>query len=135
MVHVFITGSSDGIGLATAQLLASRGHRIVLHVRNAARASTTRAAVPKAEAVLVGDLSPLAKTKKLAADADTLEPSSRFDVVIHNAGIGFGTASRATTSDGLTATFAVNTAAPYVLTCLMRRPTRGLPLRINRDRL
>ena len=34
MTTIFITGSTDGIGLATAKRLATEGHRIVLHGRN-----------------------------------------------------------------------------------------------------
>ena len=31
---IFITGSTDGIGLETAKMLASQGHNILLHGRN-----------------------------------------------------------------------------------------------------
>ena len=124
MVRVFITGSSDGIGQATAKLLADQGHQVTLHARNADRASTARAAVPNAQGVLVGDLSSIAETKKLARDANAL---GTFDAVVHNAGIGYGsTSSRQMTPDGVSAVFAVNTLAPYILTCLMHRPTSRL---------
>lgn len=40
-----------------------------------------------------------------------------------NAGIGYGaTSSREITSDGISAVFAINTLAPYILTCLMDKP-------------
>lgn len=124
MVRVFITGSSDGIGQAAAVRLASSGHEVVLHARNDARAAEAKAAVPQAHAVLVGDLRSLAATRQLARAADDLAP---FDAIVHNAGIGYGsTASRAMTDDGVSAVFAVNTLAPYVLACAMRRPTRRL---------
>jgi len=55
MARVFITGSSDGLGLMTGQLLADEGHRVVLHARNDARAGDAKKALPKAEAVEVGD--------------------------------------------------------------------------------
>ncbi len=32
---ILITGSTDGIGLATARAMISRGHRVLLHGRNA----------------------------------------------------------------------------------------------------
>lgn len=120
MTRVFITGSSDGIGLAAARLLADQGHSVVLHARNADRAASTRKAIPNAEDVLVGDLRSIAETKKLAELANGRGP---FDAIIHNAGIGYGsTSSRETTADGVSAVFAVNTLAPYILTCLMDRP-------------
>ena len=121
MSRIFVTGSSDGIGRMTARLLVERGHRVVLHARNAARAREAAEAVPGAETVLTGDLSSLAETRALAAAANA---SGRFDAVIHNAAIGFRERRRAETVDGLAHVFAVNTLAPYVLTALMTRPQR-----------
>ncbi|OJJ86316.1 uncharacterized protein ASPGLDRAFT_64631 [Aspergillus glaucus CBS 516.65] len=122
MARIFITGSSDGIGQAAARILAEKGHSVVLHARNADRAATTHRAVPKAEAVLVGDLRSITEIKRLAQEA-----KGPFDAIIHNAGIGYGgTSSREITSDKLSAVFSVNTLAPYILTCLMEKPTSRL---------
>lgn len=122
MARIFITGSSDGIGQAAARILAEKGHSVVLHARNADRAATTHRAVPQAEAVLVGDLRSITEIKKLAKEAN-----GPFDAIIHNAGIGYGgTSSREITSDKLSAVFSVNTLAPYILTCLMEKPTSRL---------
>lgn len=124
MTRVFITGSTDGIGQAAAKLLVQQGHQVVLHARNAERAASAHAAIPKAEAVLVGDLSSVTQTKKLARDANESGP---FDTIIHNAGIGYGgTSSSQITSDKISAVFAVNTLAPYILTCLMDKPKERL---------
>lgn len=126
MARIFITGSSDGIGQAAARILADSGHSVVLHARNADRAASTQKAVPKAEAVLVGDLSSIAETKKLAQEANNLGRGP-FDAIVHNAGIGYGsTSSREITADKLSAVFSVNTLAPYILTCLMDRPKSRL---------
>ncbi|KAL2821452.1 hypothetical protein BDW59DRAFT_150109 [Aspergillus cavernicola] len=120
MARIFITGSSDGIGLATAKLLTDQGNSVVLHARNTERAHSTRAAVPKAEEILIGDLRSITETKKLALAANSHGP---FDAIIHNAGIGYGaTSSREITGDKISAVFAVNTLAAYILTCLMDRP-------------
>ena len=51
-----------------AQLLANDGHRVTLHARNAARADDTRSRLPGAEAIVVGDLSSIAETRRLAED-------------------------------------------------------------------
>ncbi|KAJ5641677.1 hypothetical protein N7490_005677 [Penicillium lividum] len=124
MARIFITGSSDGIGQAAAKILADQGHSVVLHARNAERAASTHQAVPKAEAVLVGDLRSISETKKLAQEA---KGSGPFDTIIHNAGIGYGaTSSREITADKISAVFSVNTLAPYILTCLMDKPTSRL---------
>jgi NAD(P)-dependent dehydrogenase (short-subunit alcohol dehydrogenase family) len=120
MARVFITGSSDGLGLMAGRLLADQGHRIVLHARNEARAADARQAAPEAEAVVVGDLETIAATKDVAAQVNAL---GRFDAVIHNAAVGFREELR-TTGDGLPHVFAVNTLAPYVLTALIERPKR-----------
>ena len=56
MARVLITGSSDGLGLMAGQLLADQGHKVVLHARSDARAADAKKALPKAEAVVVGDL-------------------------------------------------------------------------------
>ncbi|KAJ5104537.1 hypothetical protein NUU61_001884 [Penicillium alfredii] len=129
MARIFITGSSDGIGQAAAKILSEQGHSVVLHARNADRAASTQQAVPKAEAVLVGDLRSITETKQLAKEANnhSLGTQAPFDAIIHNAGIGFGsTSSREITADNISAVFSVNTLAPYILTCLMDKPTSRL---------
>ncbi len=121
MARIFVTGSSDGLGRMAAALLVERGHRVVLHARNAERARDALAAVPGAEEVLTGDLASLAQTCALAERANAL---GAFDAVIHNAAIGYRERQRVVTEDGLSHVFAVNTLAPYVLTALMHRPQR-----------
>lgn len=122
MARFFITGSSDGLGLLTSKRLISQGHQVVLHARNADRARDASAACPGAETVLVGDLSSIDETKTLAAEADKLGP---YDAIIHNAGV-YLEVDRVPGKSGLPTLFAVNTLAPYLLTCLMARPKRRL---------
>jgi NAD(P)-dependent dehydrogenase (short-subunit alcohol dehydrogenase family) len=120
MTSVFVTGSSDGIGLETARQLIRAGHRVVLHARDDARAKDAAAAVPAAEGVAVGDLSALAGIGEAAESANALGP---YDAVIHNAGVGSAPA-RHPTPDGLERIFAVNVLGPYLLTALMPLPSR-----------
>ncbi|KAF7355288.1 putative short-chain dehydrogenase reductase sdr protein [Mycena sanguinolenta] len=122
MPRFFITGSSDGLGLLTAQRLLSRGHSVVLHARSSARADETRAKCPKAEVILIGDLTSLEETKALAAEANRFGP---YDAVLHNAGVYLGM-ERVPGKSGLPSLFAVNTLAPYILTCLIDKPKRLL---------
>lgn len=112
MASVFITGSADGLGQMAANLLVSQGHQVVLHARNAERAKHAIEKVPGAEKVLIGDLSSVGETKKLAAEVNAL---GRFDAIIHNAGV-YQVSNRLI--------FAVNSLAPYILTCLIQRPER-----------
>jgi NAD(P)-dependent dehydrogenase (short-subunit alcohol dehydrogenase family) len=120
MARVFITGSSDGLGLMAGQLLADQGHKVVLHARNDARAADAKKAMPKAEAVVVGDLATIAATKDVAAQVNAL---GSFDAIIHNAAVGYREGQRLT-SNGLPHVFAINTLAPYILTALVERPKR-----------
>ena len=121
MSRVFITGSSDGLGLMAGRLLVAYGHSVTLHARNASRADDTRAALPQADGVVIGDLSSIAGMRQVAGQANA---AGRFDAVIHNAGIGYREPRRVETEDGLAQVFAVNVLAPYLLTALVERPDR-----------
>ena len=112
MARIFITGSADGLGQLTAKLLVDQGHQVVLHARNAARGRDALNKVKGAEEVLVGDLSSMDETKKLAAEVNAL---GAFDAIIHNAGV-YRVPSKLI--------FAVNTLAPYILTSLIQKPKR-----------
>jgi NAD(P)-dependent dehydrogenase (short-subunit alcohol dehydrogenase family) len=121
MRRVFITGSSAGLGLMAGQLLVEQGHQVVLHARNEARAENARWALPRAEAVVIGDLSTIAGSRNVAEQVNKL---GRFDSVIHNAGIGYRERQRRETEDGLPHVFAINVLAPYILTALVEKPER-----------
>ena len=118
MTRIFITGSSDGIGLLTARNLIAQGHDVYLHARNVQRASQTKSAAPGAREVLVADISTLGGMKDLADSANQHAP---FDTVIHNAGIGYQEPF-SLTEDKIAKVFAVNSLAPYVLTALIKKP-------------
>jgi len=120
MSRVFITGSSDGLGLLAARLLASQAHQVTLHARNDARAADAGRALPQAEAVVVGDLSSIEQMRRVATQVNAL---GRYDAVIHNVGVGYRE-PRVETADGLSHVFAVNVLAPYLLTALITPPGR-----------
>ena len=121
MASVFITGSTDGLGLMAAELLLGEGHAVTLHARNDQRAADASARVPDATGVLVGDLSSIEAMRSVAEQANA---AGRFDAVIHNAGVGYREAHRIETVDGLAHVFAINVLAPYLVTALMARPAR-----------
>ena len=120
MSRVFISGSSTGLGLMAAELLIDQGHQVVLHARNAARADDAKRALPRAEAIVAGDLDTIAGAKDVATRVNDL---GRFDAVIHNAAVGYREGSRLT-ADGLPHVFAINTLSAYILTALIERPHR-----------
>src|SRR6266404_707380 len=110
MAHVFITGSADGLGRAAAQTLLDDGHEVVVHVRNNDRVEAVRDLVDRGAAVVVGDLSDLEQTRRVARDVNRL---GGVDAVIHNAGVYSGLQ-----------VLPVNMVAPYLLTALIDRPQR-----------
>jgi NAD(P)-dependent dehydrogenase (short-subunit alcohol dehydrogenase family) len=112
MARIFITGSADGLGQLAAKSLVSMGHQVVLHARNVERGREAIRRVPQAQTVVTGDLSSVEETKNLAREVNGL---GSFDVVIHNAGVYQASAKEI---------FAVNTLAPYILTCLIQKPKR-----------
>ena len=120
MSRIFISGSSTGLGLMAGKLLIDQGHQVVLHARNAARADDARRVLPRAEAVVEGDLDTIAGAKAAAARVNEL---GRFDAVIHNAAVGYRE-SHQLTPDGLPHVFAINTLSAYILTALIQRPRR-----------
>jgi NAD(P)-dependent dehydrogenase (short-subunit alcohol dehydrogenase family) len=121
VTRVFITGSSDGLGLMAGRLLAGSGHDVTLHARNERRAEDAVRGLPAAAGVVVGDVSTLAGMRAVAEQATARQA---FDAVIHNVGIGHQERARVRTEDGLAHVFAINVLAPYVLTALLPVPGR-----------
>ncbi|APX71485.1 SDR family NAD(P)-dependent oxidoreductase [Companilactobacillus allii] len=111
MSKIFITGSTDGLGLLAAKKLSSMGHEIVLHARNQKRAEDVHQELPNSK-ILIGDLSNQSEVKNLAKQINDIGP---FDTIIYNAGV-------ASASHQLI--FKINVLAPYLLTALVDKPKR-----------
>jgi len=120
VARIFVTGSSDGLGLMAARLLIDQGREVVLHGRNEARSRDALAAAPGARGVVSGDLSTIAGATTVA---DNVNKLGRFDAVIHNAGVGYRE-GRLETEPGIPSVFAVNVLAAYILTALIQTPKR-----------
>lgn len=116
MATILITGSTDGIGLLTAQKLVGAGHHVLLHGRSPEKLAQA-AAQTGAPETYTADLSRMAEVDALA-DA-ILRKHDRLDVLINNAGVYKMAQPR--TPEGLDARFVVNTLAPA------RLATRLLP--------
>jgi NAD(P)-dependent dehydrogenase (short-subunit alcohol dehydrogenase family) len=132
---VLVTGSTDGIGRATARALAAAGMKVLLHGRSKPKVDAVlgqlTAELPGAEIEGISfDLGSLAAVRK-GAD-QILERVPALHVLINNAGIF---ASERVITDGLELTFAVNHLAPFLLTELLAprleaSATAGAPSRV-----
>ena len=114
---ILVTGSTDGIGLETAKMLASQGHHVLLHGRNSTKLADAEKAVSALTNVgtvesYLADLSRLADVESLAKDV--AEKHDSIDVLINNAGI-YKTPNPIN-KDGIDVRFVVNTISPYLLT-------------------
>lgn len=124
MARVFITGSTDGLGLAAARSLLFDGHEVVLHARSAQRAAGLGALREQVTSLVIGDL---ASAQEVRGIADQVNAIGRMDAVIHNAGL-YTVPERGLTPEGHATLLAVNTLAPYMLTALIERPNRVIYL-------
>jgi NAD(P)-dependent dehydrogenase (short-subunit alcohol dehydrogenase family) len=64
--RLLVSGSSTGLALMSAALLASQGHHVVPHSRNNERAEEAGDALLHAEAVVQGDVSTTAGARHVA---------------------------------------------------------------------
>ncbi|MET4805388.1 SDR family NAD(P)-dependent oxidoreductase [Limibacillus sp. MBR-115] len=114
---ILITGSTDGIGLEAAKMMATDGHNLLLHGRNAKKlddAGRMLAALAGGGRIetYLADLSRIADVEALATAVAAKHET--LDVLINNAGV-YKSASPIT-PDGRDVRFAVNIIAPYLLT-------------------
>ena len=115
-----VTGANSGIGYEAAAVLAGKGARVVLAVRNQAKGEEAvrriEADHPGADVALIElDLSSLASVR---GAADTLRASyPRIDLLINNAGVMYP--PKQTTSDGFELQFGTNHLGHFALTGLL----------------
>ena len=119
--QILITGATNGIGLAAAEALASKGANVAIVGRSASRTKAAEAlirasAAPGAEvSTHLADLASQAAVRKLAADI--VARYGKLDVLVNNAGAMHTT--RQVSADGIELTWAVNHLAPFLLTKLL----------------
>ncbi|MCP4446755.1 MAG: SDR family NAD(P)-dependent oxidoreductase [Myxococcales bacterium] len=113
-----VTGANSGIGFVTAEILASKGARVILACRNQARAEAAQSRIlqniPSAEIEIgILDLSSLASIEAFAKR--TLDTESQVDLLINNAGIMMPPV-RTETADGFEMQVGVNHLGHFSLT-------------------
>lgn len=115
-----VTGASSGIGLATAEALASRGALVIGLGRDRARCEAARAWVAAAAQAQGGpepryELADFSLMEEVRGLAESLLARERsLDVLVNCAGIF--TSRRILTGEGLETQLAVNHLAPFLLT-------------------
>jgi NAD(P)-dependent dehydrogenase (short-subunit alcohol dehydrogenase family) len=121
---VLITGSTSGLGRATASVLAERGAAILMHGRNREKLERIARELERESGnerirTYLADLASLDQVRRLATEVE--RTNERLDLLINNAAMGFGApnAGRETSEDGYELRLAVNYLAPYLLTLLL----------------
>lgn len=94
---ILVTGSTDGIGMASARMLVSQGHYVLLHGRNPEKldeVERTLYQLPGGGRVesYLADLSRMADVEALAKAM--IKKHAKLDVLINNAGNQAGYISR-----------------------------------------
>lgn len=114
MTRILVTGSTDGLGRATAAALLDQGQRVIVHARSADRAAAVSSLTDRGADLVIADLTDRRAVRDVA---DELNGGAEVDAVIHNAGVISGS--------GI---LPVNVVSPYLLTALLRTPTRHVYL-------
>jgi NAD(P)-dependent dehydrogenase (short-subunit alcohol dehydrogenase family) len=128
---ILITGATDGLGRHLAGQLARSGAHVVVHGRDPDRARRVRDELGGGRAeVVLADLADLRQVDQLATDVQ--ERFARLDVLVNNAGVGFGSpgAARQLSADGIELRFAVNYLAGYHLTRRLLPLLTAAPARV-----
>jgi NAD(P)-dependent dehydrogenase (short-subunit alcohol dehydrogenase family) len=134
---VLITGSTDGLGRAVAERLATAGATVLIHGRDPEKLAATAHEVRETSGsehvrTYLADFSSLQAVRGLANEVES--ENHRLHVLINNAGVGSGKpagTTRQESQDGYELRFAVNYLAMYVLTMrLLPLLRRSAPARI-----
>jgi NAD(P)-dependent dehydrogenase (short-subunit alcohol dehydrogenase family) len=123
-----ITGSTEGIGKATAMGLAKIGYRVILHGRNAEKTKKIKEEIALVSGnknidILVADLSSLEQVQKMAQYFKS--KYSHLDLLINNAGLM--NPERKVSQDGFELNFQVNYLSHFLLTNLLLEPIKKAP--------
>ena len=102
MASVFITGSSDGLGLMAANLLIGQGHQVVLHGETN---TAPRTHARPLRAVRVRSGRPFHRSGAISV-ATQVNTFGRFDAMMYNAGIGYREPQRIEANFGAPSVFA-----------------------------
>lgn len=109
-----VTGAAQGIGKRTAEVLAQRGHRLILNdVQNCAETASAVRSIGSAALEILGDVSEESTAKQIAAAVR--QDFARVDVLVNNAGIAHIAPAEKTTAADWRRVLDVNLLGPFLL--------------------
>lgn len=109
---ILVTGSTSGIGLATATRLVAEGAKVMIHGQSLSEAQGVAKALGPQCAAVAGELGDETVPQQLV-DA-TVQAFGRIDGLANNAGISPRGVLGQTTAELFAHTFAINTRAPLM---------------------
>jgi NAD(P)-dependent dehydrogenase (short-subunit alcohol dehydrogenase family) len=124
--RIIVTGATNGVGLATARILARAGAHVILAVRNTDLGAQRAAEIGGSTSVVKLDLADLSTVRAFPALLD-----EDVDILINNAG-GL-TQHRADTVDGFETTIGTNFLGPFALTNLLLGRVRSQIINVGSD--
>jgi NAD(P)-dependent dehydrogenase (short-subunit alcohol dehydrogenase family) len=124
--RIIVTGATNGVGLATARILARAGAHVILAVRNTDLGAQRAAEIGGSTSVVKLDLADLSTVRAFPALLD-----EDVDILINNAG-GL-TQHRADTVDGFETTIGTNFLGPFALTNLLVGRVRSQIINVGSD--
>ncbi len=119
---VLVTGSTSGIGAATARTLAAADWHVVVTGRNRARGTSVVDDITAdggSSVFVPSDLTATPNELRAFAAVATAAAGGRLDAVVHNAALCPAVDTPSLTDADLEATLAVNVRAPHVLTAAL----------------
>jgi NAD(P)-dependent dehydrogenase (short-subunit alcohol dehydrogenase family) len=117
-----VTGAAGGLGALVCRALAARGALVIAHDRTEAQLADLVPALGGAARGVACDFASLAEVARFAREV------GHVDVLVNNAGVGFGRdqLQRELSHDGFELRLAVNYLAPFVLTYALLGRLQGV---------
>ena len=117
--HAIVTGSTSGIGAATARALTAAGTHVLVTGRDKARGDALVAELGHGAVFVPSDLAAGPDELRAFAAAATAALDGRVDVLVHNAAVCPPVDTVSLTDADLDTALAINIRAPHVLTAAL----------------